>query len=293
MSSSSPPVYDTIGRAYAAHRRPDPRWAALVAPHVAAGPDDLVVNVGAGTGSYEPEHCAVVAVEPSTVMIGQRPSGAAPVMRASASALPLSSGCADVALAILTVHHWDDWAGGLAELCRIAPRRVVLAIDFEVHSHFWLLDDYLPEVAEHARRCHPGHETIAEAIGADLVVPLPVPRDMQDGVLGAYWCRPEAYLDAGVRANASGLALADHAVVSRGIGALRADLESGAWADRHAALLGFDSLDLGYRLVVAGARTVRTADRQTRDLRPNRSVRPKAGSTTPPQRLQRRPPDVT
>ena len=254
MSSSSPPVYDTIGRAYAAHRRPDPRWAALVAPHVAAGPDDLVVNVGAGTGSYEPEHCAVVAVEPSTVMIGQRPSGAAPVMRASASALPLSSGCADVALAILTVHHWDDWAGGLAELCRIAPRRVVLAIDFELHVRFWLLEDYLPEVGEHARRCRPGHEVIAAAIGADRVVPLRVPRDMEDGVLGAYWCRPEAYLDAGVRANASGLALADPAVTARGIGALAADLDSGAWHDRHADLLALDSIDLGYRLVVADGR---------------------------------------
>jgi hypothetical protein len=116
-----------------------------------------------------------------------------------------------------------------------------------------LLDDYLPEVGGHARRCHPGHETIAEAIGAELVIPLPVPRDMRDGVLGAYWCRPEAYLDAGVRANASGLALADPTVVTRGIAALRADLDSGSWTDRHADLLGLDSLDLGYRLVVAGA----------------------------------------
>jgi SAM-dependent methyltransferase len=210
-----------------------------------------VVNVGAGTGNYEPEHCTVLAVEPSTVMIGQRPAGAAPVVRASAPPLPLRSGCADVAMAILTVHHWDDWESGLAELCRIAPRRVVLAIDFEVHSHFWLLDDYLPEVGAYARGCHPGHDAIAEAIGAELVVPLPVPRDMHDGVLGAYWSRPEAYLDASVRANASGLALADPAVVARGIGALRADLESGSWMDRHADLLGLDSLDLGYRLVVA------------------------------------------
>ena len=253
-SSPGPPVYDTIGHAYVAHRRPDPRWAALVAEHVAAAPGDLVVNVGAGTGSYEPEHCAVVAVDPSVVMIEQRSAGAAPVVRASASALPFPSGCAQVALAILTVHHWDDWKTGLAELCRIAPRRVVMAIDFDVHSHFWLLDEYLPEVGEYARRGQPGHDDIAAAIDADLVLPLRVPRDMQDGVLGAYWCRPEAYLDAGVRANASGLALADPAVVSRGIDALRADLDNGAWHERHADLLGLDSIDLGYRLVVAGHR---------------------------------------
>jgi SAM-dependent methyltransferase len=251
MSSSASPVYDAIGHAYVAHRRPDPRWAAVVAAHVAAAPGDLVVNVGAGTGSYEPEHCAVVAIEPSTVMIGQRPAGAAPAVRANASALPLPSGCADVALAVLTVHHWDDWASGLAELCRIAPRRVVVAIDFELHSHFWLLDEYLPEVGDRARRGQPAHEVIAAAIGADLVTPLPVPRDMSDGVLGAYWCRPEAYLDAGVRANASGLALADPAVVARGVAALRADLDSGTWHERHADLLALESVDLGYRLVVA------------------------------------------
>ena len=254
LSSSAPPVYDTIGHAYVAHRRPDQRWAALVAARVAATPDDLVVNVGAGAGSYEPEHCAVVAVEPSTVMIGQRPPGAAPVVRAGASALPLPSGCADIALAVLTVHHWDDWASGLSELCRIAPRRVVVAIDFEVHSHFWLLDEYLPEVGDHTRRGRPGHDVIADAIGADLVLPLPVPRDMEDGVLGAYWCRPEAYLDPGVRANVSGLALADPAIVARGVDALRADLDSGAWRDRHADLLALDAVDLGYRLVVAGSR---------------------------------------
>jgi len=254
MRSSASPVYDTIGQAYVAHRVPEPRWVATLAEHVAAVPGDLVVNVGAGTGNYEPEHCDVLAVEPSAVMIGQRAAGAAPAVRASASALPLRSACADVALAVLTVHHWDDWASGLAELCRIAPRRVVLAIDFEVHSHFWLLDDYLPEVGDYARRCHPGHEAIAAAIGAELVIPMPVPHDMRDGVLGAYWCRPEAYLDPSVRANASGLALADPAVVSRGIGALRGDLESGAWIERHADLLGLDSIDLGYRLVVADRR---------------------------------------
>jgi SAM-dependent methyltransferase len=249
----SSPVYDTIGRGYVAHRRPDPRWAALVAAHLGAGAGDLVVNVGAGPGSYEPTHCRVVAIEPSPVMVAQRPAGAAPAVRAGAAALPLPSGCATVALAILTVHHWDDPVAGLAELCRVAPRRVVLAIDFEVHSRFWLLEEYLPEVGDHVRRSAPGSEQIAEAIGATTSVPLPVPPDMEDGVLGAYWCRPEAYLDAAVRANASGLALADPAVIRRGVARLAADLARGAWQRRHADLAGRDWVDLGYRLLVADA----------------------------------------
>ena len=156
-------------------------------------------------------------------------------MRASASALPLPSGSADVALAILTVHHWDDWAAGLAELCRVAPRRIVLAIDFEVHSRFWFLEEYVPEVAE-TTRLGPGSDEVAAAIGADVSIPLLVPRDMQDGVLGAYWCRPEAYLDPAVRANCSGLALADPAVIARGVAALAADLSNGEWHRRHADL---------------------------------------------------------
>ena len=155
-------------------------------------------------------------------------------------------------MAILTVHHWDDWAAGLAEMCRVAPRRLVLGIDFDLHASFWLLEDYLPEVGAYTRSLGPDADAIAAAIGATSTVPLLVPADMVDGVLGAYWRRPEAYLDPAVRANCSGLALADPAVIARGVAALAADLESGAWQERHADLLTLDSLDLGYRLVVAG-----------------------------------------
>ena len=253
-ASSASPVYDTIGLGYLAHRQADPRWAAVINEQLGDG--RVVVNVGAGTGNYEPADgaVAVIAVEPSSVMVGQRRAGAAPAVRASGSALPLPSGCADVAMAILTVHHWDDWAAGLAELCRVAPRRIVLTMDFELHSRFWFLEDYLPEVGETTRGLGPGAEEVADAIGATATIPLLVPRDMEDGVLGAYWCRPEPYLDPAVRANCSGLALADPAVVARGVAALEADLASGEWHRRHADLADLAAIDLGYRLVVADAR---------------------------------------
>jgi SAM-dependent methyltransferase len=247
---STSPVYDTIGQGYLAHRRAEPRWEAVIFEHI--GDADLIVNVGAGTGSYEPPGRSVVAVDPSTVMISQRARGSGPAVRASGAALPLPSACADVAMAILTVHHWDDWEAGLAEMCRVAPRRLVLGIDFDLHASFWLLEDYLPEVADTTRSVGPDADAIATAIGATSTVPLLVPVDMADGVLGAYWRRPDAYLDAAVRANCSGLALADPAVIARGVAALAADLESGAWHERHADLLALDALDLGYRLVAAG-----------------------------------------
>jgi hypothetical protein len=125
-------------------------------------------------------------------------------------------------------------------------------MDFDLHASFWLLEDYLPEVGDYTRRLGPDAATIAAAIGATTTVPLLVPADMVDGVLGAYWSRPEAYLDPAVRANCSGLALADQAVVARGVAALAADLERGTWHERHGDLLSRDTLDLGYRLVVAG-----------------------------------------
>ena len=178
----TPLAYDTIGRQYVAHRRADPRWEAAIAAQL--GPGRSVVNVGAGTGSYEPTDRVVMAVEPSLVMVSQRPPDAAPALRASATALPLGSRCADVAMAVLTVHHWDDWAAGLAELCRVAPRRVVVAIDFEPHSRFWLYEDYLPEVGATARQLGPDAATVADAIGATRCEVLPVPADMEDGVLG-------------------------------------------------------------------------------------------------------------
>jgi SAM-dependent methyltransferase len=257
-SAAASPVYDTIGLGYIAHRQADPRWQAVINEQLGdgrgrSGRRRVLVNVGAGTGNYEPVggSVAVIAVEPSSVMVGQRRTGAAPAVRASGSALPLPSGCADVAMAILTLHHWDDWLAGLAELCRVAPRRVALTMDFELHSRFWFLEDYVPEVGETTRSLGPSAEEVAAVIGATATIALPVPRDMADGVLGAYWCRPEAYLDPAVRANCSGLALADPAVVARGVAALEADLASGEWHRRHADLAELPAIDLGYRLVVA------------------------------------------
>jgi SAM-dependent methyltransferase len=247
---TSSPVYDTIGRHYTANRQPDPRWAALIEREI--GPGRRVVNIGAGTGSYEPAASdRVVAVEPSAVMVSQRPPGAAPCVRAGGTALPLVDGWADVAMAILTVHHWGDWRTGLAEMRRVAPRRLILTMDFDVHARFWLLDDYLPDVAAYVRGQSPTVAEISSVLPGTAVHELALPHDLADGVLGAHWRRPEAYLDPVVRANTSPLALADPVIVAVGIGRLRADLDSGAWADRHGDLLTQDSYDLGYRLLVS------------------------------------------
>jgi SAM-dependent methyltransferase len=246
--------YDQIGREYARRRRPDPRWAAAV--HDALGDAGSVVNVGAGAGSYEPA-TTVVAIEPSAAMIAQRRPGSAPCLQASAEAIPLPDAHADAAMAILTVHHWADPAAGLAELRRIARRRVVIVHwDDSLGDDFWLMREYIPENAAWDRERFPSLRSIVAALGEDAVEvrPLPVPHDCVDGFLGAYWRRPAAYLDPAVRAAISNLADPTAPPVDEGLARLAGDLVSGAWHERHADLLGLEELDLGYRLLVAELR---------------------------------------
>src|SRR6266850_1722401 len=189
-------LYDAIGQGYDLHRRPDPRIASAIV--AALGPADTVVNVGAGAGSYEPRDRRVVAVEPSRAMIGQRRPCSAPVVQASATALPFRDAAFDAALAVLTVHHWPDRARGLAELTRVARRMVILTWD-PASSGFWLVDDYFPEIAIIDRPIFPGLDELTRMLGPIDVRSIPVPHDCSDGFLGAYWRRPHAYLDAGVR----------------------------------------------------------------------------------------------
>lgn len=241
-------LYDRIGTGYSLGRRPDPRWVAAI--HTALGAARTVADVGAGTGSYEPDDREVLAVEPSGEMIRQRPHGGSPVVRAVAEALPLRDDAVDAALAVLTVHHWTDWRAGLTELRRIAPRRVVLAYDTRRHAEFWFVRDYVPEIAD-LELSRPSAADIASELGAGSVIPLPLPWDFTDGVFPAYWRRPAAYLDPRVRRSCSALAQTDPAAVERGIARLRRDLDTGRWRDDNRDLIALDEWDAGFRLIVS------------------------------------------
>jgi SAM-dependent methyltransferase len=242
-------VYDRIGVGYADLRVPDARIAASV--WGALGDAWTVVNVGAGTGSYEPP-LHVVAVEPSEVMLQQRPAGAPIAVQAVAEALPFVDGAFDAALAVLTTHHWSDAELGLAEMARVSRRQVVLSWDQAFTAeHFWFLTDYLPEAAEREAGLA-AVDTVSAAWPDAHVLPVPIPWDCTDGFFAAYWRRPEAYLVPEVRASISGLALMDQDLVLDAVRRLAADLDSGAWARRHEGLLSSEQLDCGYRLVVRG-----------------------------------------
>lgn len=252
MTAAGDP-YAVLGNAYAIRRRPDPRIAGLIS--AALGDARTVVNVGAGAGSYEPGDRRVAAVEPSPVMIRQRPAAAAPAVQGRAESLPFADQSFDAALAVLTVHHWASAPAGLAELRRVAGRQLVLTWDQEIFAGFWLVRDYLPEIAEHEKPLACLAVVRAElARGRREVTTrdVPVPADCTDGFLGAYWRRPQAYLDPAIRASMSGLALLDAGAVTAASRRLAADLASGRWHARHGHLLGRPELDLGYRLVATG-----------------------------------------
>jgi SAM-dependent methyltransferase len=239
-------TYDDIGTTYRRTRVPDPRIQALI--DRALGDARTVVNVGAGAGSYEPADRELTAVEPSAVMIAQRPPGAAPCIQASAESLPFGDGSFDAAMAILTLHHWSDLERGIAELRRVARRIVILTYDVE-RGEFWLTREYLPAAREHDRERFPAMDRLVELLGPGTVVePVPVPHDCSDGFFGAFWRRPAAYLEPEVRAGISNMHLLE-GQLDDGLARLRADLGSGAWQARHGDLLELDAYDVGYRLV--------------------------------------------
>jgi SAM-dependent methyltransferase len=241
-------LYDTIGRSYAATRGEDPRLRERI--HVALGDARTVLNVGAGTGSYEPRDRDVLAVEPSAVMRAQRAPHAAPAIEASADALPFADASFDATMAVLTDHHWPDRARGLAEMRRVARRRaVVFQHDPQVGADFWLAREYLPTFLRRLQGKRLAD--LMAPLGDVELRPVPIPHDCADGFLGAFWRRPHAYLDPEVRAGISVFRLLPEDEVAVAVAALRADVESGAWARRHADLLEREELDLGFRLVVA------------------------------------------
>lgn len=243
--------YEQHGLTYAGHRRPDPRIAARI--HAALGDARTVLNVGAGTGSYEPSDRWVLAVEPSATMRAQRPTGAAPVISGRAEALPFDDDSVDAAMACLTIHHWEPPEVGLAELRRVA-RGPVVVFTFDLDDlPEWQLD-FLADGLAIERPRFPSIADVTAALGGQSRVEhIPTPGDCLDGFIEAFWRRPEALLDPAVRSAQSMWAMLDPAIEEGTIRRLSAALQSGAWDAEHGHLRKQDSYDGALRLVISEA----------------------------------------
>jgi SAM-dependent methyltransferase len=241
--------YEEHGRTYALHRRPDPRIAARI--HAALGDARTVVNVGAGTGSYEPQDRWVLAVEPSATMRAQRPPGAAPAIDARAEALPLDDGAVDAAMACVTIHHWEPPEAGLREMRRVATGPVMV-FTFDLDGLPEWQKDFLAEGLEIERPRFPSVDAIGEALGGRVRVErLPTPADCTDGFFEAFWNRPEALLDPAVRGAQSMWALLPAGAEERIVARLSEALSSGAWNAEHGHLRERSHLDGSLRLIVS------------------------------------------
>lgn len=243
--------YEQHGRTYAHHRRPDPRIAARV--HAALGDAQTVLNVGAGTGSYEPTDRWVLAVEPSATMRAQRPAHLAPAICARAEALPFDEDAVDGGMACVTIHHWEPASAGLAELRRVC-RGPVVVFTFELDAlPAWQLE-FLAEGLTLERPRFPAIDDVAAALGGSTRVErVPTPGDCVDGFFEAFWRRPEALLDPAVRSAQSMWALLEPGVEQQMVARLSAALESGEWDAEYGQLRQQDSYDGALRLVISEA----------------------------------------
>jgi SAM-dependent methyltransferase len=245
--------YDRLGRGYSQVRRPDPRIAARI--DAALGDARTVLNVGAGTGSYEPPEREVSAVEPSAEMIGQRPAGSAPAVRASAEDLPFPDGGFDATMAVLTAHHWADLDAGLAEMRRVSKERIVIvAFDPEALADLWIARDYFPAMLDLKRRAGASSGELMARLPESTSVPIPVPRDCSDLFFAALWARPEMLFDEQVVQPMWVWQSISEEARRSGREHLAADLESGAWDERHGHLRELTELDVGLRLVLLEGR---------------------------------------
>ncbi len=243
-------AYDRMGIGYGAVRRPEPRIAARI--ETALGEAESVLNVGAGTGSYEPADRDVTALEPSREMIAQRPRGSAPVIQGVAEDLPFEDDSFDAVMALITVHHWGNLRAGLAEMVRVARKRVVVLTFTPVPpGDLWMRSDYFPRMLDFHTRVMPPIEELTALLPGASVKPVPIPNGCADGFWLALWDRPEMHLDPDVRRASSTWHQLSPDEVEGGLAKLRADLASGRWDERNGHLREQPELDVGLRLVTA------------------------------------------
>ena len=227
--------YASIGAVYKDYRVADPRIAAVV--HAALGDARTVLNIGAGTGSYEPSDRLVTAVEPSATMRAKRSNLLPLAIDACAESLPFPDRSFDATMGTFTVHQWSDLARGLAEVRRVTSSPVVfLTCDPTLLSTWWL-HDYAPEVIAVEASRYPSISTLSAGLGGETrVTPVSIPLDCTDGFNDAYYGRPEMLLDSAARLACSAWSFVDTSVIARFERHLARDLANGSWDARYGHL---------------------------------------------------------
>ena len=240
--------YNFVGKNYSKLRKADPIINKYIVDALLN--IDSIINVGAGTGSYEPKDKKITAIEPSSIMRNQRDINSnAEVFNAVAENLPFNSNSFDAAMAILSIHHWNDWKKGLQEMIRVSRYKLVLLTWIDIHIDFWLYD-YFPKIRNLDINLFPSLEDLSNSLGNFEIITVPIPSTCQDGFLCAYWLRPDCYLNPSIRSAISTFSRMEERDLNSGLIKLSNDLRSGAWYEKYKHLLNLKEFDFGYRLIV-------------------------------------------
>ncbi|MEM7551506.1 MAG: class I SAM-dependent methyltransferase [Bacteroidota bacterium] len=246
------PIYDQIGINYSGNRCTDPKIAEQLFSKLKGA--KRIVNIGAGTGSYEPESVEVVAVEPSSEMIAQRKMDSYPSVQAYAEKLPFEDHSFSHAMTVLSMHHWENRAQAFREINRVITEKFIALTWNPASDPFWLTRDYFPEIYEMDLNIFPKMEEFTKHFNEVEVSSLMVPDDCKDGFLSTFWKRPQAYLDEQVRQSMSAFAkIGDY---SDRLEKLKIDLQSGTWKERNQNILDKTALDMGYVIVSAKVKKI-------------------------------------
>lgn len=242
--------YGSIGTVYKNYRIPDTRIAACV--HAALGEARTVLNIGAGTGSYEPADRDVTAVEPSATMRAKRAPHLSPAIDAFAEKLPFPDRSFDASMGTFTVHQWSDLDAGLSEVRRVTHGPVVfLTCDPMLLKTYWLYE-YAPEVIETEASRYPPLAKLASGLGGAVkFTSVPIPLDCTDGFNDAYYGRPEMLLDANARLACSAWSFVEPAAIVRFENKLADDLANGTWDARYGYLRRQQYFEGALMLVIA------------------------------------------
>jgi SAM-dependent methyltransferase len=241
--------YGSAGVRYAEFRQPEP----AIAEQILRAFADVkrVLNVGAGTGSYEPTDRAVVAVEPSATMRDQRPAHFTPAIDAVAENLPFTDHAFDAAMATFTVHQWSDLEKGIAEMKRVANGPIVIMTADPLRLHDFWVARYIPEAINREMSRFPRIDHLMDLLGAGTKVEtVSIPLNCKDGFTEAYYRRPAFFLKPGVTGAMSSWTLIDQSVVEAFRKTLSHDLANGTWDREFGHLRTQPTFEGSLRLII-------------------------------------------
>ncbi|MBS4196479.1 class I SAM-dependent methyltransferase [Lederbergia citri] len=224
--------YDENGQKYSSYRQTDLRIYNYIKE--ALGSSNTVLNVGAGSGSYEPADRYVIAVEPSFSMRLQRlQNNRNPAIIGSSDSLPFDNDSFDASMATLTVHHWTDLEKGIKELRRVTRNQIVImTYDPDALDIFWNIH-YFPEVVEVEKARYPKIKNITDILGGNSFIrKIPIPFNCQDGFQEAFYGRPEAFLKKEIRESQSAWGFISNEMEQILVKRLADDLHSGKWDEK-------------------------------------------------------------